>query len=441
MARRGAGGGAKGEPVAAARHAALRALQRVGQGARSELALATEAPADARDRALCWHLVCGTLQHRGELDFLIERLAKRPITRIEPLILDLLRMALFELRCGRAPAHAVVHQAVALARAGGQPWAAGFVNAVLRAHGRADISLPELASSNHPAWLLERWMARYGRDAALAWARRNNEPAPLCVALHRDPDGARRALEGQGLELVPATAAGEPIAGLWWIHGPTGPVEDLPGAGRDFWVQDPAAAAVVDLLDAEPGARVLDACAAPGGKTLRLASQGAEVLAVDRSPARLDTLRAALHQAGLGAEVALHDWTVGPLPGGEAPALFDGVLVDAPCTGLGTTRRHPEIRWRREEADLTRAAALQLRILLATARHVAPGGALVYAVCSPEPEEGEGVVADFLRERTGFALERTWSSAPPRGDEDAFWGARLRRAERLEAGDKRLEKT
>jgi 16S rRNA (cytosine967-C5)-methyltransferase len=389
--------------------------------------LAAEAPAEARDRALCWHLVCGTLQHREELDFLIERLARRALGQVEPAVLEVLRLALFELRWGRTPAHAVVHQAVALARAAGQAHAAGFVNAVLRAHGRVEIALPELVSTNHPSWLLDRWVARYGRDAALAWARRDNEPAPLCIALHRESEVVRQALEAQGLILSPASAAGEPVDGLWWIGGPTGPVEDLPGAGRSFWVQDPAAAAVADLLGVQAGWRVLDACAAPGGKTLRLAHQGASVLAVDRAPARLDTVRQALALAGLEAELVCHDWTLGPLPTDGALAQFDGVLVDAPCTGLGTTRRHPEIRWRRREADLARSATLQLQILRTAAQHVAPGGVLVYAVCSPEPEEGEGVVTGFLTTAPGFVLERTWSSAPPRGDEDAFWGARIRR--------------
>jgi 16S rRNA (cytosine967-C5)-methyltransferase len=178
----------------------------------------------------------------------------------------------------------------------------------------------------------------------------------------------------------------------------------------------------------KPGAAVLDACAAPGGKTFRLASRGARVAAVDRDESRLDRIREGARRLGFDIETRAHDWTTGRIGSPKTAArLFDAVLVDAPCTGLGTVRRHPEIRWRRTEPDLYGAAALQERILTSAAQHVAPGGALVYAVCSPEPEEGEQVVDRFVAAHPAFEREATLSTAPPRDGEDAHFAARLRR--------------
>ncbi len=166
---------------------------------------------------------------------------------------------------------------------------------------------------------------------------------------------------------------------------------------------------------------MLDACAAPGGKTLRLAAGGARVTATDESAARLGRIRENLGRTGLVADrVLAWDWLDGPCPD---LARFDAVLVDAPCTGLGTLRRHPEIKWRRLPSDPAAMALRQRPILANAARHVAPGGALVYAVCSPMPEEGEAVVASLAE----WTVTRRWAAVPPSGDEDAFQAFVLRR--------------
>jgi 16S rRNA (cytosine967-C5)-methyltransferase len=171
--------------------------------------------------------------------------------------------------------------------------------------------------------------------------------------------------------------------------------------------------------------RVIDATAAPGGKTFRLLARGSAVMAVDRSELRLARVRESLVRLKMQADVRVHDWSHGPMPGvGEVEA----VLVDAPCTALGVLRRHPEIRWRRSPMDPSAASVVQLQILHAASRHVKRGGALVYVVCSPEPEEGSEVVKAFLAESGAFRLDALRTTAPPEHDEDAFFGARLVRA-------------
>jgi len=399
-------------------------LLRVDQGERGDQALDAEAPSDARDRALAWHLLHGTLQHRAELDWVIAACSSRPLHKLEPTVLAILRLATYELRHGRAPARAVVHQAAELTRLELGRRAVGFVNAVLRNRDRAG-EIPPRVLLNHPEWLIERWEQRHGHEAAVRWALSNNQPPPLCLA----PVGEVAELDGllaeAGLDPEPALAAGLPVPGLRRVVGPVGQVGALPGAteGR-WWVQDAAAAAVADLVGCQPGWRILDACAAPGGKTFRLISQGGTLTAVDRSAQRLETMRAGLERLTMNATLLTHDWLAGDPPvSGE----LDAVLVDAPCSGLGTIRRHPEIRWRRRPADLVDNAHRQFAILRRCARLVRPGGVLVYAVCSGEPEEGEGVVTRFLADSSDYTLDRTLSTAPPTSDEDGFWAARLLR--------------
>ncbi len=405
------------------RRAALRALLRVEQGERGDHALEAEAPSQGRDRALAWHLLSGALQHRAEIDHALAAASSRPLGRLEPAVLAVLRLAAYELRYGRAPRRAVVHQAVELTRLDASHRATGFVNAVLRKQGRGGEGVPPRLLLNHPEWLLQRWERRYGADAAAHWAASNNEPPPLCVASAGSTDELEALLRSAGLEPEPAFAAGRQVPGLLRVSGPVGPVGSLLGAQEGlWWVQDSAAAAVADLVRCRPGWRVLDACAAPGGKTFRLASKGAEVVATDRSAQRLERLEEGLCRLGLSAQVLTHDWLEGSLPG---LAPFDAVLVDAPCSGLGTVRRHPEIRWRRSLEDLQRNAERQQAVLEAAAAMLAPRGVLVYAVCSAEPEEGEQVVERFLAAHPDHSLDETFCSAPPSHGEDAFWAARL----------------
>ncbi len=402
--------------VSPGRVGAARALVAIEAGEPSDRALEATL-GGSRDRELGWHLAMGVLRRRGEVDAALRPCLRQPLASMDPGVRAALRVGTFDKLWSRTRAHAAVHQGVEVVRALGLGRAAGLVNAVLRRVARPQA---DPARVNLPPWLLERWIARYGERAALAWSRAWLEPPPLGVVC--DDPAVVQAWREAGLEVRPARAGDRHPAWAWWIAGHRGPIPGLPGWQRAAaWVQDPAAVAVADLCEPAPGRTILDACAAPGGKTMRLARRGARVTAVDRSEARLERLRENLARTGLAAEVRACDWMEGDL----GAARFDAVLVDAPCTALGTARRHPEVKWRRQEIDLDEAAARQLAILRAASGHVRPGGALVYAVCSPEPEEGERVMARFLAAESGWVRDAVLHTAPPADGEDAHQAFRL----------------
>ena len=406
-----------------ARVAAVRALVAVDDGAHLEDALADLAPPPGPDRDLAWFLAFGAVRRRGEVDAALRAHLSRPIGGLDDAVRAVLRVGAFEALFARTQAHATVHQAVEVAREVGAARASGLVNAVLRKVGPGAPIQPAEAL-NHPAWLVERWVARYGREATKAWCQANAEPPPLFV-VRRDMADASPPLEGA----VPATVAGEPIPGCWRLDpSPSVPIPELPGfEAGDWWVQDAAAVLMADLVPVEPGMVVLDACAAPGGKSFRLASRGARVVAADRDVNRLERMVPSIERVKLPVRLRQHDWSQGPWPPRADGRQFDAVLVDAPCSALGTVRRHPEVRWRRQPQDLVQSGMVQGQILSAAAGSVAVGGVLVYAVCSPEPEEGPEVVARFLAGHPSFEQEGERGTAPPEAGEDAHYGVRLRR--------------
>ena len=373
------------------RRAAAEALVAAESGAHIEDALGELAPHEPGDRALSWNLALGVLRRRDALDAAIIAGAQRSMRTLDPAVRAILRCAIYELAFTRTPRHAAVDQAVELTRRMRVGHAAHFVNAVLRNAPAPDSSLP-----GFPDVLIQRWRARWGADAD-AWMTACNQPAPLYIVARDDEAGLVRSFQHAGIVATPVgPAAVAPRA----LAVPSGPVPEFPGfAEGRFWVMDPAAVAVADLVaDAVPeGASVLDACAAPGGKSLRLASRGLRVVATDSSAERLKRLDENCARMGLKIEMSAWDWTLPPEPGSAmATTQFDAVLVDAPCSGLGTVRRHPDIRWRKTTPELFQAhlktlATRQAALLHQLKRRVKPGGVLVYAVCSPEPEEGEAV--------------------------------------------------
>jgi 16S rRNA (cytosine967-C5)-methyltransferase len=287
------------------------------------------------------------------------------------------------------PDHAAVDTSVTLAR-GGQRTAhlSGLVNAILRRliRERSEALLAaEAPLLDTPEWLAQRWSARYGDETTAAIALAHRAGASLDVSVKGDPDAWAERLMGH---LLPTGSIRIPERTR---------ITDLPGFREGaWWVQDAAAALPARLLGARPGGRVLDLCAAPGGKTATLANAGAQVLAVDRSAKRLERLQENLARLGLQADILAADALALEVP----PA--DAVLLDAPCSATGTIRRHPDVAWSKRPQDIVALADLQRRLLDKAATLVRPGGRLVYCTCSLEPEEGEEQAAAFLARHPGF---------------------------------------
>ncbi len=391
----------------------------VDEGIHAEDALARGAPAQGSDRGLAWFLVLGVLRSRGQVDAAIRPHLSRPLQALDPEVRAILRLGAYEKLFSRTAPHAVVHQAVEVAHAMGVSRAQGVVNAVLRkVETPRDLSQAE--AWNHPEWLVERWVSRYGVEATEAWCAQNTQVPPLTIVAA--DDAIESHFQNTKCSLTPVELFGKVLPRVWRVEGHGGPIPELPGFKEGaFWVQDPASVAVADLVGAKPGWEVLDACAAPGGKTFRLLSNGAKVFSVDRDARRMELWADSAERLKVQPRMRVHDWAHGRW----SEDRFDAVLVDAPCTALGTLRRHPEVRWRRFPEDIAEVRKHQLAVLTTTSGHVRDGGVLVYAVCSPEPEEGPELVRQFLSENPEFSLDQEWCTAPPTGDEDAFFGARL----------------
>ena len=415
--------------TAPARVAALDALRAIGAG-RIDLPTALAASRarlpDERDRALAADIVTGTLRWQRSLDFLIERVAKRPISRIDAEVLTILRLSVYQLlHLDRVPASAVVDDAVDLTRYARKTSAAAFANAVLRTLLRQRHRLPLPArpdaadrdaalaylgiTHSHPDWLVARWLDRYGFEAAERWVRFNNDTPRLTLranTLRTSRTELAGALAANGVETEPARHAPD---GLIVTGG--NPLA-APPAGV-FLVQDEASQLVSLTVGARPGERVLDLCASPGGKSLALAADMRDtglLASCDVRARRVRLLRDTVRTAGPSCVRLVHVPSSGALP---FAACFDRVLVDAPCSGLGTLRRDPDIRWRRTERDLVVFARDQLALLDRAAAVVRPGGRLVYATCSSEPEENESVVDIFLASRRDFTPLDLRGDAPP----------------------------
>jgi 16S rRNA (cytosine967-C5)-methyltransferase len=387
---------------------------------------------EERDRALTAEIVTGTLRWRGQLDALIAHYGRRPASRLDPEILTILRLSAYQiLHLARVPAAAATNDAVALARHARKTSAAGFVNAVLRAIVRERSALPlprrpgaeilarvsadpsARASAleyltvtlSHPDWLAARWLDRLGFDGAAHWEHFNNAAAPLTLranTLKTTAGELGRKLRECGVATTPATYAPE---GLIVLEG--NPFRtDLADTGI-FTVQDEASQLVATLASPKRGDRVLDCCAAPGGKTTAMAAAMHDeglIVAADVRSKRMDLLRRTVERSGAHViRLAFMDAAL-DLPIRGTP--FDLVLLDAPCSGLGTLRRDPEIRWRRMERDLAPLAAAQRAMLDRASAVVRPGGRLVYATCSSEPEENDEVVDAFLDSHPSFSLVR-----------------------------------
>ena len=339
---------------------------------------------DARDRAFARMLAATTLRRLGQIDDLLDRCLEKPLTGKARPALDLLRLGTCQLVFLGTPPHAAVSTAVDLAEARRLGPYKKLVNAVLRRiarEGAAMAATQDAARLTTPDWLWQSWSKTYGEATCRAIAEAHLKEAPLDLTVKNDPVGWAATL---GATLLPT--------GSLRLAEGRGTIQDLPGFGEGaWWVQDAAAALPARLLGPVDGKRVLDLCAAPGGKTAQLAAAGARVTAVDRSTKRLHRLTGNLMRLGLSAAtVAADAATWRP----TTPA--DAALVDAPCSATGTIRRHPDIPRLKGPDDVAAMATLQVRLLTAAVDMVRPGGILVYCVCSLQPEEGPAVVRKVL---------------------------------------------
>jgi 16S rRNA (cytosine967-C5)-methyltransferase len=425
--------------IAPARLAAFEALSVLDAGTASLSAAVAGARSglkDPRDRALATELVSGTVRMRGAIDHQLRPRVSRDLARLDAAVLRALRLGGFQLLyLSRVPPAAVVNDAVRLTRRAGTSSAAGLVNAALRALARdrdrliwpeTPLTMALATRESHPLWLVDRWLQRHGEAATRAWLRFNNQPVRLSVAANRlktTRDGLAARLLAEGVQTVATERAPD---GLVVIDGPVLATE----AFREGWfvAQDEASQLIGDLGTVRPGGRLLDVCASPGGKTMRLAWRaGASglVVASDVRPRRMRLLRASVSRLRLDRARLIQIDARAPLP--FADGAFDFVLVDAPCSGLGTIRRDPDLRWRRTPDDLPALAAAELHLLTRAARVVARGGCLVYATCSSEPEENDEVVAAFLSAHPAFVCTHEHCTLPFRDHLDAFYGAVLAR--------------
>jgi 16S rRNA (cytosine967-C5)-methyltransferase len=365
---------------------------------------------DNRDRAFLLELVYGVLRNRARLDWLLDRFSAQPVARTDPWTRNILRLAAYQLLfLDKVPASAAVNTATELAKAHGRK--PQYVNGLLRTLERNKENLPLPADEDpaarlavlysHPRWLVQRWIGRFGADRAEDALRRNNLPAPLCIranGLKGSRDDLIARLGSQGAVARRTTCS--PV-GIEVLASPGLTVLPAYQEGR-FMVQDEAAQLVSLMLAPRPGETVLDACAAPGGKATHLAElmqdQG-RIVALESDPDRLP--RIAENAARLGVSI------IEPVLGDAATfseGAYDRILIDAPCSGLGVLRRHPDGRWTKSEESIREKQSVQQRVLENCSRLLKPGGHLVYATCTTEKEENEDVISHFKRIKTQFVV-------------------------------------
>lgn len=379
---------------------------------------------ERRERAFVTECVYGVIRWRGRIDWLLSKVCSRPLETLTPWIRNALRLGAYQcFWMERVPHWAAVYETVLLARRFGHQGAANFVNGVLRTLLRQHLtySLPDATrepvahlaiATSHPAWLVERWLQRYGWERTHALCTANNQPTGVTLRtnlLRTTPEALTQRLLQEGLRAVHPShlhALGLRVQG-------TSRLDSLPSY-RDglFQVQDEGALLVAPLCQVRPGQWILDACAAPGGKSTHLAQLQEDtgtILALDAQAGRLRLVQENVARLGLTSISPLVADATAPPP---VRRMFDRILIDAPCSGCGVLRRHPDIKWRKTAADLTTLQDVQLQILHAQHKHLAVEGLLVYSVCSNEPEETTEVVQRFLAAHPDMRLDAVTQAMP-----------------------------
>ncbi len=406
-----------------------------------------------RDRAFITELVYGTLRWQGKIDWVIDRFSRLKIERMERVILCILRLGVYQvLFLTKTPDRAAVHESVTLAKRRRSGETAGFVNALLRRviRERDSAELPTIEGTLQqvlafeqafPLWAIEKLWDYWGEVETRAFCEASNQIAPLTLrvnTLKTDRPRLIDMLTEAGLSVSPTAFSPE---GLTLKEAP--PVSKIPLIKSGFYqIQDEAAQLITHLVDPRPGERILDACAAPGTKTTHLAQlmgNRGEVFAVDIDGGKLRLLREICKTMGLGIVTVVKGDATQPF---SLPGLpeFDAILVDAPCTGWGTIRRNPDIKWRTDDGAISRLASLQRRILDNLAGYLRKRGRLIYSTCTVYEEENEKVIDGFLLDNNAFCLDRSefppiseaffdekrfFRTVPHRHGMDGFFAARL----------------
>ena len=413
-----------------------------------------DAALSERDRALLTELAYGTLRWRGKIDARLNLYLRDPIGDTDPFIRNLLRVAFYQLLfLDKIPNYAAVNEAVQLAKVHGGNKVAGFANAVLRSFLRENDKTAAAPSTNdwqailatehsHPRWLVKKWLDYFDREETEALMRANNTITPLVLRVNSLRSSRETVLALLAESGISAVATRWSPAGIWVKS--RSPVNRLPGFQEGlFQVQGEASQLISYLLSPQRGERILDACAAPGGKTTHIAELMAdtgELIALDKSEKGIEKIRENIARLRLTSVCAAKGDVSHQLPA-KLGSPYDRILVDAPCSGLGTLRSHPEIKWHRNETDIKRLSDLQERIVDRVVHHLKPGGVLVYSTCTLNKDENENVIRDFLERHKEFVLDDAanylpeeasslvcgsyFLALPHRHDTDGFFAARM----------------
>jgi 16S rRNA (cytosine967-C5)-methyltransferase len=406
------------------------------------------------DRAFLTELTYGVIRWREKLDWAIRHFSKIPFEKIESDTLNILRLGLYQiLFLSRTPASAAVNESVELAKGLRGKGGAGFVNAILRSTIRQknEIPYPQINEEpalhlsvvqSHPLWLVRRWEKEMGVEEALRICMFNNGIPPLMLRTNTLKINRKDLIEKLGekqLKPVPTTYSEEGIV----LRDPP-PASELPFMKEGLYIiQDEASQLVASILDPKPGERVLDACAAPGGKTTHIAQRmenRGEICALDLSKPKLALITESCRRLGIRIVKTIRGNAAKPLPISQG-LKYDRILADVPCSGFGTLRRNPDLKWRRGEKDIKRLSELQLSILSNTSAYLRKGGVLVYSTCTVFREENEDVVEKFLEGHPEFELDQMdkfllekfqsfiqngyFKTFPPRDEMDGFFVARM----------------
>ncbi len=406
------------------------------------------------DRAFLTELTYGVLRWRGRLDWLISQFSKIPLEKIEPEMIHILRLGCYQiLFLSRTPVSAAVNESAELAKRRRGRGGAGFVNGLLRSivRQKEEIPYPDFHKDpifhisvvhSHPLWLVGRWVKEMGEEETLRVCMENNQISALTLrtnTLKIERDKLIEKLREKGFNPFPTLFSEDGIL----LSDPP-PTSELPFLKEGLCIiQDEASQLVTSILNPEPGERILDACAAPGGKTTHMAQRmknRGEIFALDLGREKLDRIEEACQRLGIRIVKTVKGDAAFPLPTPEG-LLFDRVLADVPCSGFGTLRRNPDLKWRKGEEDIKRLSELQFSILSHLSGYVKKGGILVYSTCTVFHEENEDVVRRFLDEHPEFRLDRIsqilpekchsllregyLKTFPPGEGMDGFFAARL----------------